>query len=104
MNFLPAEVLPERAPEGRTAAVTVGIRPEALTLVGADDGTARLQARVTLVEPLGAKDIVHLELGEHPLRAIGSPGRRPRVGENVGVVVDEARLRYFDDATGLAVR
>ncbi len=104
MNFLPAEVLPERAPEGRTAGVTVGIRPEALALVGPDDGSARLQTRVTLVEPLGAKDIVHLELGEHPLRAIGSPGSRPRVGENVGVVVDEARLRYFDDATGLAVR
>ena len=46
---------------------------------------------------------MHLELGEHALRAIGSPGRRPRVGENVGVVPDTARLRYFDDATGLAV-
>ena len=56
-----------------------------------------------LVEPLGAKDIVHLELGEHALRAIGAPGRRPHVGENVGVAADTARLRYFDDATGLAV-
>ncbi len=61
------------------------------------------QARVVLVEPLGAKDIVHLERDELALRAIGTPGRRPRVGESVGVVVDTARLRYFDDVTGLAV-
>jgi ABC-type sugar transport system ATPase subunit len=96
-------VLPEHAPDGRTEALTVGVRPEAVSLVGPDDAAARLQARVVLVEPLGAKDIVHLELGEHALRAIGSPGRRPRVGENIGVVPDTARLRCFDDVTGLAV-
>jgi multiple sugar transport system ATP-binding protein len=103
MNFLPATVLAEHAPEGRAESLTVGVRPEAVSLVSPDDAAARLQARVVLVEPLGAKDIVHLELGEHALRAIGSPGRRPRVGESVGVVPDTARLRYFDDATGLAV-
>ena len=103
MNFLPAPVLPEHAPDGRAESLTVGIRPEALSLVAPDDAAARLQARVVLVEPLGAKDIIHLELGEHALRAIGTPGRRPRIGENVGVVPDAARLRYFDDATGLAV-
>ena len=103
MNFLPATVLPEQAPEGRTESLTVGVRPEALSLVAPDDAAARLQARVVLVEPLGAKDIVHLELGEHALRAIGAPGRRPHVGENVGIAADTARLRYFDDATGLAV-
>jgi ABC-type sugar transport system ATPase subunit len=103
MNFLPATVLPERAPAGRAESLTVGVRPEALSLVATDDAAARLQARVVLVEPLGAKDIVHLELGEHALRAIGTPGRRPHVGENVGVVADTTRFRYFDDATGLAV-
>jgi ABC-type sugar transport system ATPase subunit len=81
MNFLPASVLPEQAPDGRTESLTVGVRPEAVSLVGPDDDAARLQATVVLVEPLGAKDIVHLELGEHALRAIGTPGRRPRVGE-----------------------
>jgi multiple sugar transport system ATP-binding protein len=103
MNFLPATVLPERAPEGRTDSLTVGIRPEALSLVPPGDTAARLQARVVLVEPLGAKDIVHLEVGDHALRAIGTPGRRPRVGENVGVAADVERLLYFDDETELAV-
>ncbi len=103
MNFLPATVLPERAPGGRTDSLTVGIRPEALSLVAPGDTEARLQARVVLVEPLGAKDIVHLEVGDHAVRAIGTPGRRPRVGENVGVAADLDRLLYFDDETELAV-
>jgi multiple sugar transport system ATP-binding protein len=103
MNFLPAALLADGAPQGRTEGTTVGVRPEALALAAPDDPAARLQVRVVLVEPLGAKDIVHLELGEQMLRAIGTPGRRPRVGENVGVVVDTSRLRYFDDETGLAV-
>jgi hypothetical protein len=37
------------------------------------------------------------------MRAVGSPGKRPRIGDNVGVAVDAARLRFFDDETGLAV-
>jgi multiple sugar transport system ATP-binding protein len=103
MNFLPATVLPEHAPEGNPEGFTVGVRPEAVELVAPDDAAARVRARVVVVEPLGAKDVVHLELGEHALRAIGSPGRRPRVGENVGVVLDTGRLHYFDNATELAV-
>jgi multiple sugar transport system ATP-binding protein len=103
MNFLPAALLPVQLSDGKTDGRTVGIRPEAVSLVAPDDASARLQARVVLVEPLGAKDIVHLETGDHPLRAIGTPGLRPRIGDNVGIAVDEARLRYFDDATGLAL-
>ena len=103
MNFLPAAALAAHAPAGRTEGVTAGVRPETVTLVAPDDAAAALGARVVLVEPLGAKDIVHLEAGEHALRAVGSPGRRPRIGDNVGVAVDAARLRFFDDETGLAL-
>ena len=38
----------------------MGIRPENLSLVAPDAAEATLKAKVNLVEPLGAKDVVHL--------------------------------------------
>ena len=106
MNFLPAgEVpidLPASARNGRK--VTVGIRPENLSLVAPDSADAALKAKVTLVEPLGAKDVVHVTVDDHDVRVIATPGTRPRIGEDVGIVLDRDRLHVFDDETGEAVR
>src|SRR5712691_4797817 len=106
MNFLPAgEVpidLPASARNGRE--VTVGIRPENLSLVPPDSAEAALKAKVTLVEPLGAKDVVHVTVDRHDIRVIATPGTRPRIGEDVGIVLDRERLHVFDDETGEAVR
>ena len=106
MNFLPAgEVpidLPASARNGRK--VTVGIRPENLSLVAPDSADAALKAKVTLVEPLGAKDVVHVTVDHHEVRVIATPGTRPRIGEDVGIALDRERLHVFDDETGEAVR
>ena len=58
---------------------------------------------MNLIEPLGAKDVIHLDVAGHSFRVVGSPGRRPRVGDNVGLVFDRARQLLFDDETSLAV-
>ena len=84
--------------------MSVGIRPENLRIVAADSTDATLRAKVILVEPLGAKDVVHLSLDDHDVRVIGKPGQRPRIGENVGLVADVDRIHFFDDETGNAVR
>jgi len=106
MNFLPADEvpieLPARARNGR--AVTVGIRPENLSLVAPDSAEAALKAKVNLVEPLGAKDVVHVTVDGHDVRVIATPGQRPRIGDDVGIVLDRERLLVFDDETGEAVR
>jgi multiple sugar transport system ATP-binding protein len=106
MNFLPArEVpidLPTNAPDGR--GITVGVRPENLTLAAPDSPEAALKARVSLVEPLGAKDVVHLTIDQYDVRVIATPGTRPRIGDNVGVVLDRQRIHLFDDETGKALR
>jgi ABC-type sugar transport system ATPase subunit len=104
MNFVPAALVPQVLPKDRSAdKLTMGVRPETLRLVAPDDAAAHLRGKVVLVEPLGAKDVVHLEVGEHPLRVVVAPGLRPRIGENVGVVADVARVLHFDDDTGLAI-
>jgi multiple sugar transport system ATP-binding protein len=104
MNFLPASVADLRPPANGAAQVSIGVRPENLRIVATDSPEATLRAKVTLVEPLGAKDVVHLSLDGHEVRVIGTPGQRPRIGENVGVVADVERVHFFDDETGQAVR
>ena len=38
------------------------------------------------------------------VRAVGAPGDRPTVGDNVGLSFDPARMHLFDDETGLVLR
>jgi ABC-type sugar transport system ATPase subunit len=106
MNFLPASEIPiELPPAARNGcAVTVGIRPENLSIVGPDSSEAVLKAKVNLVEPLGGKDVVHVTVDHHDVRVIATPGLRPRLGETVGIALDRQRLHVFDDDTGKAIR
>jgi multiple sugar transport system ATP-binding protein len=105
MNFLPASELPIELPSSAAngRAATVGIRPENVTIVPPDAPEALLKAKVNLVEPLGAKDVVHLTVDRHDLRVIATPGKRPRIGENVGLVFDRQLIHLFDDETGEAL-
>jgi multiple sugar transport system ATP-binding protein len=106
MNFLPAAEMPIDLPAnaGNGRSLTVGVRPENLSLVAPDSPEAALKAKVSLVEPLGAKDVVHLTLDGHDVRVIATPGSRPRIGDNVGIALDRQRVHMFDDETGKALR
>jgi multiple sugar transport system ATP-binding protein len=100
MNFIPATVVLAAGGEDRT----LGIRPENVELVAPDVPGSSVHGKVNLVEPLGPKDVVHLQIdGGHPFRVVATPGRRPSIGENVGLVFDGSRQLLFDDATGESV-
>jgi multiple sugar transport system ATP-binding protein len=103
INFLPAaEVSLPETPPGDRESLAVAIRPEYVTVVAPDAPEATIGARVVLVEPLGSKDVVHLRWREHDVRALGTPGRRPRIGENVGLAFELTRIRFFDVPSGRA--
>jgi multiple sugar transport system ATP-binding protein len=104
MNFLPASLTDVRPRANGAGHVSVGLRAENLRIVAADSPDAMLRGKVNLVEPLGAKDVVHLSLDRHDVRVVGTPGNRPRIGENVGVAADLERIHFFDDETGQAIR
>jgi multiple sugar transport system ATP-binding protein len=107
MNFLPAAEVPVELPAragGNGRPVTVGIRPESLTIVPGDSPDAVLQANVALVEPLGAKDVVHVSSNRREVRVIATPGARPRLGESIGIAIDPRKVHLFDDETGEAIR
>jgi ABC-type sugar transport system ATPase subunit len=75
------------------AVITLGLRPEDLTIGG--DGPIR--GAVEDVEPLGSEEIVTVNCGGALLivRQAGSPA--PGAGENVALNFDPARLHLFDE-------
>ena len=92
----------EKVAEG--GRLTASIRPELVRLVAPDSPEAFVRARVSIVEPLGAKDIVHMTYDGFDVRAAGAPGERPTVGDNVGLAFDPTRMHLFDDETGTVLR
>jgi multiple sugar transport system ATP-binding protein len=93
-------VFEQRSAEGLTAT----IRPERVRVVDAGSSEATIRANVTLVEPLGPKDVVHLEHNGTDVRVVLPPDDRPAIGSALGLYFDPAQVHVFDDATGLAVR
>jgi multiple sugar transport system ATP-binding protein len=106
MNFLPVAMVPAklRGAGGNGRSVTVGVRPENLSIVPAESPDADLSAKVNLIEPLGATDVVHVSVERHDVRVIAKPGARPRIGESIGLSINPGRVHHFDDETGDAIR
>ena len=86
MNFLEGDV-------GGTAA-TLGIRPEHLQLHPA--GGVHPEAEVTLVEAMGAHEVVWLDMAGHKLAAIAPAADVHRLGDRVGVQMNLDRASLFD--------
>ncbi len=104
INFLPAGKIPTiPAPARDGGSLSLAVRPEYLRVIDPHSPQATIGARVTLVEPLGAKDVIHLSWNDYDVRALGTPGQRPHIGDNVGLAFDRSHVLFFDDATGQAV-
>ena len=89
---------------GASGKVTLALRPERLRLVAPEAPDATLRAKVTLVEPLGARDVVHLSVEGSPMRATLAPGTRARVGDAVGLAFENRHVHVFDGDSELALR
>ncbi len=131
---LPAEVLAARpalaASLGRE--VVVGIRPEDMedaTQIGEAPADRHLTSTCALLESLGSEVIVHFPLDAEPFSIMDaefegedaieksrdsagqaiytgrfSPRSIARLGQPLDIVVDTARMHFFDKSTGLALR
>jgi len=103
---LPIE--PARAAKTLAAdtVVTVGIRPEALTLA-AENVAGALRLTVEHVEWLGHETLVHLDGGgaADPARVVARlPGMHTLAhGQTLALAVDPARIYLFDPASGRAL-
>lgn len=87
--------------KGFSELVTLGIRPEDLSVDAVDDvSTATLHERVpgkvVLVERLGGTSHVHFDAGPHRLMASVLNDRLPEVGDDIRVFVRAERVHLFD--------
>jgi multiple sugar transport system ATP-binding protein len=86
--------------------VVFGIRPEDLydRLFVTDAPTESVvTAIVEVVEPLGAEVYLHLKAGQHAVVARVSSHSRPEVNQDVDVVFDMGKARFFDADTEAAI-
>ncbi|KDE60104.1 sugar ABC transporter ATP-binding protein [Halostagnicola sp. A56] len=76
---------------------TLGIRPESVEFV--DDARNSITGRVSVVEPVGSDNYLHLDLGDEFIARV-SPAIEPRPGDNVTLTFDESDIHLFDPDTG----
>ena len=78
-----------------SSPVTLGIRPEDLTVQsGATPGDG-LVGRVVLVERLGGTSHIHFDMGRHRMMASVSNDSLPAVGDNITIHVPAERVHLF---------
>jgi len=90
--FLPAEL----AARARGGAVTLGIRPEFLTL----DPAGPLRGRVAVDEYLGSSRCLHVDTAVGRLVARVAPDAPGARGEELALRLDPAHVRLFDTGSG----
>jgi multiple sugar transport system ATP-binding protein len=91
-QIAPAHVAPA---DGR---VTVGIRPERVSLSAPTQGTI---SQIDLLEPTGLGTILHLRIAGQRLKVFTTERVTAGVGERVGICVKAADVLLFDPGTGL---
>jgi multiple sugar transport system ATP-binding protein len=80
--------------------IVFGIRPEAIkhgTAAGAQERT--VPATVDVVEPMGAEIFLHLTTGGHVFTARVDAHDKSKVGQQVDLVLDLRKCRFFDQQT-----
>ena len=87
-------------------AVVLGIRPEDLYVAAGlpvPRSSAVVEATLDVVEPVGSETVLYSQAGPHTLVARLAPQPLPDAGQPVRLVVDLAKLYFFDAATGNAL-
>ena len=86
--------------------LTLGLRPEALTLVNGADAASEDSSFVTkvdVVEPLGNEILLNFRAGGVPMVARVDPNVRVKAHDNIRFAFDPERLHFFDGKTEAAI-
>jgi len=73
---------------------TLGVRPRAFELM-AEASDETLSAKVDIVEPMGAENLLHLLIGNLDLRVVVDRQRKPAAGEQVHLRCRASQLHLF---------
>jgi multiple sugar transport system ATP-binding protein len=95
------EAVAARLADARGRGITLGIRPEDVTVVAdARDAGATVSARLDLIESLGNETFIYARAGRYDVTARVSPQSLPRVGSAIVLAFNLERAHFFDAGTG----
>jgi multiple sugar transport system ATP-binding protein len=98
------ETVAARLADVRGRAITLGIRPEDVTIVADGRGApATVPARLDLIESLGNETFIYARAGGYDITARVSPQSLPRVGSAIVLAFNLERAHFFDGETGETV-
>ena len=120
---LPADTGPQRGLRAYTGQrLVLGVRPEHFSVTaGAEPNEQSLSVEISLVEALGAEQLLHFEIDARRMHAEGvdeeevvgeavgagvarvDPELVIRAGDRIPLTVDTSKLRFFDADTGVAI-
>jgi multiple sugar transport system ATP-binding protein len=85
----------------RGRAITMGIRPEDVSVVpGVGSAAATASARLDLVESLGNETFIYASAGRHDVTARVSPQKLPPIGSKIVLTFELERAHFFDAVSG----
>jgi ABC-type sugar transport system ATPase subunit len=94
--------LSDRVARSQGARVTLGVRPEDLTVgaLGARPGPMTLDGKVVSMETLGHEVLAHVDIGGEEVVLRGKPGAFAPNGERVSLVLREEAVHLFAGEDG----
>ena len=98
-----AEVNGLSAYAGKT--VTMGIRPEHISVGPPKRQNYTIQARIAVVEQMGSEIVLEAKIGDNPLTVSRvDPGFKVQAHSEIPLHLDLSRMHFFDPDTGRAIR
>ena len=80
--------------------VTLGIRPENITIFVEKQGDGTVPAEIYVTEPLGNKTIVDVKIGEEIIKVITQAAFPGKPGQNIWLRMKESKFHLFDTESG----
>ena len=100
--FVGPDVKVPKVGKGNRANVTIGIRPEDVSVV--KTGSGHLNSRVYSIEPTGDQTLLAVDLAGKLVIARADRNFRQAIDTPVSLNFDPDRIYLFDTATGLRIR
>jgi multiple sugar transport system ATP-binding protein len=82
--------------------LVLGIRPEDVDLRNRAAGDEDFDAQVFVIEPLGDRTIVDMQIGKTTVKVKVDPNFTAKIGDTLALHFDSQRFHLFDQSTGMA--
>lgn len=86
---------------GTATDLVFGVRPDAIEIV--DDSEATVLATISVVEPMGDRQYLHLDVNGHDVTATTDEEILVHEGERIGLLFPEDSIHLFNNKTGDAL-